>query len=104
MTRKRGRPRGPAKLIDDASLVLFVRNAKDRGMTVRRACEAYRTRKRRGNVDSIVKRYERIATAFPNSKVERTLLVFGVPVKNHVHSWTVLGIGGLRLARELSKY
>jgi hypothetical protein len=62
--------------VRDIELVHFVRAAKDRGMSVKDACQAYRKREGRGTVDSLVRRYERIATAFPDNTALRTLPFF----------------------------
>ncbi len=77
--RKRGRPPGPAKQSDDIELVWFVRNARDdappgRFVSVEQACARFRrTKKNTGPaVEQLVRRYKRIATAYPDRKIQLT--------------------------------
>jgi hypothetical protein len=67
MKRRRGRPQGPAKLTKDIHLVWFVRSMQSRGATVAEACAVYRANEGRGCVESLKRRYLRVASAFPDS-------------------------------------
>jgi hypothetical protein len=92
--KKRGRPLGPGKLRSDIKLVQFVRRAKKRGFTIEEACRAFRRIEGRGNVESLVRRYSRVATAFPElDRPAPRLPGIRVPI-------TVLASGGLVLARK----
>jgi hypothetical protein len=92
--RKRGRPPGPASSTEDAELVWRVRQARDRGLTVRQACEEIRKQRRRGPTsEQLERRYKRIATAYPDKIVDyepsdprlRLLMkIFGIKTKTRL--------------------
>lgn len=84
---KRGSGR-PARITSDIELVWYVRHRKTHGDTVEEACrrgfkEGYL--KPRSGLDdpigALKRRYDRVASAYPDKKVKTTIKVLGMPIK-----------------------